>query len=449
MSKCISLDLSKVAPYLAMSEIDYMEDMVKTAHDKLHNKTGAGNDFLGWIDLPVNYDKDEFERIKKAAEKIQSDSEVLIVIGIGGSYLGARAAIEMLTNNFHNSLDNDKRKAPKIFYVGNNISSTYMAELLQAIEGKDVSLNIISKSGTTTEPAIAFRILKSYVEKKYGVDEARKRIYATTDKAKGALKTLADAEGYETFVVPDDVGGRFSVLTAVGLLPIAAAGINIDDMMKGAADAREAYSNPSLKENDAYKYAAVRNALYNKGKVIEVLVNYEPSLHYFNEWWKQLYGESEGKDNKGLFPAAVDFTTDLHSMGQYVQEGRRILFETVVNVEKPKYEINIEEDADDLDGLNFLAGKTMDFVNKQAFQGTLLAHNDGGVPNMVVNIPEISAYYFGYMVYFFEKACGISGYLLGVNPFDQPGVEAYKKNMFALLGKPGYEEMKAELEKRL
>ena len=449
MNKGISLDLSKVAPYLATSEVDYMEDMVKCAHDKLHNGTGAGNDFLGWIDLPVNYDKDEFERIKKSAEKIQSDSEVLIVIGIGGSYLGARAAIEMLTNNFHNALDNDKRKAPKIFYVGNNISSTYMAELLQAIEGKDVSLNIISKSGTTTEPAIAVRILKSYVEKKYGVEEARKRIYATTDKAKGALKTLADSEGYETFVVPDDVGGRFSVLTAVGLLPIAAAGINIDEMMKGAADAREAYSNPSIKENDAYKYAAVRNALYNKGKVIEVLVNYEPSLHYFNEWWKQLYGESEGKDNKGLFPAAVDFTTDLHSMGQYIQEGRRVLFETVINVEKPKYEINIEKDADDLDGLNFLAGKTMDFVNKQAFQGTLLAHNDGGVPNMVVNVPEISAYYFGYMVYFFEKACGISGYLLGVNPFDQPGVEAYKKNMFALLGKPGYEEMKAELEKRL
>ena len=449
MNKAISLDLSKVAPYLATSEIDYMEDMVKCAHDTLHNGTGAGNDFLGWIDLPVNYDKEEFARIKKAAEKIQSDSDVLVVIGIGGSYLGARAAIEMLTNNFHNSLDDDKRKAPKIFYVGNNISSTYMAELLQAIEGKDVSLNIISKSGTTTEPAIAFRILKSYLEKKYGVDEARKRIYATTDKAKGALKTLADAEGYETFVVPDDVGGRFSVLTAVGLLPIAAAGINIDEMMQGAADAREAYSNPSLKENDAYKYAAVRNALYNKGKVIEVLVNYEPSLHYFNEWWKQLYGESEGKDNKGLFPAAVDFTTDLHSMGQYIQEGRRILFETVVNIEKPKYEIEIEEDAEDLDGLNFLTGKTMDFVNKQAFHGTVLAHNDGGVPNMVLNVPEISAYYFGYMVYFFEKACGISGYLLGVNPFNQPGVEAYKKNMFALLGKPGYEDMKAELEKRL
>ena len=449
MSKSISLDLSKVAPYLKENEITYMEEMVKSAHEKLHNGTGAGSDFLGWVDLPVNYDKEEFEKIKKAAEKIKSDSDVLIVIGIGGSYLGARAAIEMLTNNFHNSLDKDQRKAPKIFYVGNNISSTYMTELLQAIEGKDVSLNVISKSGTTTEPAIAFRILRSYVEKKYGVEEARKRIYATTDKAKGALKTLADAEGYETFVVPDDVGGRFSVLTAVGLLPIAAAGISIDEMMQGAADAREKYSNPSLEENDAYKYAAVRNALYNKGKVVEMLVNYEPSLHYFNEWWKQLYGESEGKDNKGLFPAAVDFTTDLHSMGQYVQEGRRILFETVINVEKAKYEIEIEKDSQDLDGLNFLVGKTMDFVNKQAFQGTLLAHNDGGVPNMVLNVPELTPYYFGYMVYFFEKACGISGYLLGVNPFDQPGVEAYKKNMFALLGKPGYEEIKAELEKRL
>ena len=449
MNKGISLDLSKVAPYLSMTEIDYMEDMVKSAHDKLHNGTGAGNDFLGWIDLPVNYDKDEFARIKKSAEKIKSDSEVLIVIGIGGSYLGARAAIEMLTNNFHNALDNDKRKAPKIFYVGNSISSTYMTELLQAIDGKDVSLNIISKSGTTTEPAIAFRILRTYLEKKYGVEEARKRIYATTDKAKGALKTLADAEGYESFAVPDDIGGRFSVLTAVGLLPIAAAGIDIDEMMKGAADAREVYSKPSLKENEAYKYAAVRNALYNKGKVIEVLVNYEPSLHFFNEWWKQLFGESEGKDNKGLFPAAVDFTTDLHSMGQYIQEGRRTLFETVINVEKAKYEINIEAAENDMDGLNFLAGKTMDFVNKKAFEGTILAHNDGGVPNMVLNVPELSPYYFGYMVYFFEKACGISGYILGVNPFNQPGVEAYKKNMFALLGKPGYEDIKAELEKRL
>ncbi|AJG97044.1 MULTISPECIES: glucose-6-phosphate isomerase [Clostridium] len=449
MNKGISLDLSKVSPYLEEAELENMESMVKAVHEDLHNKTGAGNDFLGWVDLPVNYDKEEFARIKKAAEKIKSDSDVLIVIGIGGSYLGARAAIEMLTNNFHNVLGSDKRKVPQIFFAGNNISSTYMAELLQVIEGKDVSLNVISKSGTTTEPAIAFRILKSYLEKKYGVEEARKRIYATTDKARGALKTLADSEGYETFVVPDDVGGRFTVLTAVGLLPIAAAGIDIDEMMKGAADARTAYSVPSIKENDAYKYAAARNALYNKGASIEVLVNYEPSLHYFNEWWKQLYGESEGKDHKGLFPAAVDFSTDLHSMGQYIQDGRRIMFETVVNIEKPKYEINIEEADNDLDGLNFLAGKTMDFVNKKAFEGTLLAHNDGGVPNMVLSVPEISAYYFGYMVYFFEKACGISGYLLAINPFNQPGVEAYKKNMFALLGKPGYEDMKAELEKRL
>ncbi|NOW07256.1 glucose-6-phosphate isomerase [Clostridium beijerinckii] len=449
MNKGISLDLSKVSPYLEEAELENMESMVKAVHEDLHNKTGAGNDFLGWVDLPVNYDKEEFARIKKAAEKIKSDSDVLIVIGIGGSYLGARAAIEMLTNNFHNVLGSDKRKVPQIFFAGNNISSTYMAELLQVIEGKDVSLNVISKSGTTTEPAIAFRILKSYLEKKYGVEEARKRIYATTDKARGALKTLADSEGYETFVVPDDVGGRFTVLTAVGLLPIAAAGIDIDEMMKGAADARTAYSVPSIKENDAYKYAAARNALYNKGASIEVLVNYEPSLHYFNEWWKQLYGESEGKDHKGLFPASVDFSTDLHSMGQYIQDGRRIMFETVVNIEKPKYEINIEEADNDLDGLNFLAGKTMDFVNKKAFEGTLLAHNDGGVPNMVLSVPEISAYYFGYMVYFFEKACGISGYLLAINPFNQPGVEAYKKNMFALLGKPGYEDMKAELEKRL
>ena len=449
MKKGLTFYLSKTAPMLEEHEIMYMSEYVKTAHDMLHNKTGAGNDFLGWVDLPVNYDKAEFERIKKAAEKIKSDSDVLIVIGIGGSYLGARAAIEMLTSNFHNALDSDKRNVPKIFYVGNNISSTYMCDLLEAIEGKDISVNVISKSGTTTEPAIAFRILKGYMEKKYGKEEAKKRIFATTDAEKGALKTLADAEGYETFVIPDDVGGRFSVLTPVGLLPIAAAGIDIDEMMKGAADARETYSNPNLAENDCYKYAAARNALYKKGKNIELLVNYEPALHYFNEWWKQLFGESEGKDGKGLFPAAVDFTTDLHSMGQYIQEGRRDLIETVINVESPLKKIMIEETEDNLDGLNFLAGKDMDFVNKKAFQGTVIAHNDGGVPNMVVNVPELSAYYFGQLVYFFEKAVGISGHLLGVNPFNQPGVEKYKKNMFALLGKPGYEDMKAELEKRL
>ena len=409
MRKGLSIDLSKAEPYLNGHEVSYMEEAIRVAHDKLHNKTGAGSDFLGWVDLPVNYDKEEFARIKKAAEKIKSDSDVLIVIGIGGSYLGARAAIEMLTNNFYNSLSKDKRKTPAIFYVGNNISSTYMAELLEAIEGLEVSVNVISKSGTTTEPAIAFRIFKDYMEKKYGKEEAKSRIYATTDASKGALKSLADAEGYETFVIPDDVGGRFSVLTAVGLLPIAAAGINIDEMMEGAADAREEYSNPSLAENECYKYAAARNALYNKGKFIEILVNYEPSVHFFNEWWKQLYGESEGKDNKGIFPAAVDFSTDLHSMGQYIQDGRRDLFETVISVEKAKKEIVIEESKENVDGLNFLAGKTMDFVNKKAFQGTLLAHNDGGVPNLVVNVPELTPYYFGRMVYFFEKACGISG----------------------------------------
>ena len=449
MANGLKLDLTKTQQFLNQQEIDNFEGMVKDAHDKLHNGTGAGSDFLGWVDLPVNYDKDEFERIKAAAKRIQENSDALIVIGIGGSYLGARAAIEMLTNNFYNSLPKSKRKTPAIFYVGNNISSTYMAELLDAVEGLDLSVNVISKSGTTTEPAIAFRIFKDLLEKKYGKEEAKKRIYATTDAKKGALKNLADNEGYETFVIPDDVGGRFSVLTAVGLLPIAAAGINIDEMMQGAADAREKYSNPSLKENECYQYAAARNCLYNKGKNIEILVDYEPSIHYFNEWWKQLYGESEGKDQKGIFPAAVDFTTDLHSMGQFIQEGSRTMFETVINVEKPKHSVVIESNEENLDGLNFLAGKTMDEVNKCAFHGTVLAHNDGGVPNMILNVPELTPYYFGQMVYFFEKAVGISGYLLGVNPFNQPGVEAYKKNMFALLGKPGYEDMKEELEKRL
>lgn len=447
--KKLTLDLSKTAPFLNEHELGYLEEQVKNAHDKLHNKSGAGSDFLGWIDLPVNYDKEEFEKIKKAAEKIKSDSDVLVVIGIGGSYLGARAAIELLSHSFHNSLGCKKRTAPKIFYCGNSISSTYLADLLEAVDGKDVSVNVISKSGTTTEPAIAFRVFKEYLEKKYGKEEAKNRIYATTDKSKGALKTLADSEGYQTFVVPDDIGGRFSVLTAVGLLPIAAAGINIDEIMQGASDAREEYSNPSLKENASYQYAAARNALYNKGKEIEILVNYEPSLVYFNEWWKQLYGESEGKDNKGLFPAGVSFSTDLHSMGQYIQEGRRNLFETVINIETPKKKVVIDKTSDDLDGLNFLAGQELDFVNKKAFEGTILAHNDGGVPNIILNVPEISPYYFGQLVYFFEKACGISGYLLGINPFDQPGVEAYKKNMFALLGKPGYEDLKADLEKRL
>ncbi|HQA57677.1 MAG TPA: glucose-6-phosphate isomerase [Acetivibrio sp.] len=445
----LKFDYSKAAGFVKENEVAYFESFVKSAHEMLHNKTGAGNDFVGWVDLPINYDKEEFSRIKAAAEKIKSNSQALVVIGIGGSYLGARAAIDMLSHSFHNVLPDSKRKAPQIFFVGNNMSSTYIADLLEVIEGKDISVNVISKSGTTTEPAIAFRIFKEYMENKYGKDGARSRIYATTDKQKGALKKLATEEGYETFVVPDDIGGRFSVLTAVGLLPIAAAGIDIDSMMKGAADARELYSNPNLMENDCYKYAAVRNALYRKNKTIEIMVNYEPSLHYFTEWWKQLYGESEGKEQKGIFPAGVDFTTDLHSMGQYIQDGLRNIFETVIKVEKPTKNILIKEDKDNLDGLNFVAGKDVDYVNKKAMEGTMLAHNDGGVPNLLVSIPELSAYYFGSMVYFFEKACGISGYLLGVNPFDQPGVEAYKKNMFALLGKPGFEEQRKKLEERL
>ncbi|ABN51458.1 MAG TPA: glucose-6-phosphate isomerase [Hungateiclostridium thermocellum] len=445
----IKFDYSKALPFVSEREVAYFENFVRSAHDMLHNKTGAGNDFVGWVDLPVNYDREEFARIKAAAEKIKSDSDALVVIGIGGSYLGARAAIEMLSHSFHNLMPKSKRNAPEIYFVGNNISSTYIADLLEVIEGKEISVNVISKSGTTTEPAIAFRIFKEYMENKYGKDGASKRIYATTDKEKGALRKLATEEGYETFVVPDDIGGRFSVLTAVGLLPIAVAGIDIDSMMKGAADARELYSNPNLMENDCYKYAAVRNALYRKNKTIEIMVNYEPSLHYFTEWWKQLYGESEGKDQKGIFPAGVDFTTDLHSMGQYIQDGLRNIFETVIRVEKPRKNIVIKEEKDNLDGLNFIAGKDVDYVNKKAMEGTVLAHTDGGVPNLVVTVPELSAYYFGNMVYFFEKACGISGYLLGVNPFDQPGVEAYKKNMFALLGKPGYEEQRKKLEERL
>jgi len=449
MSKTVHFDYSKALSFVGQHEVDYFASQVKLAHEQLHNGTGAGSDYLGWIDLPTNYDKEEFARIKQAAAKIQSDSEVLIVIGIGGSYLGARAAIEMLSNSFYNVQTDAARKTPQIFFAGNNISSTYVTHLLQLLEGRNWSINVISKSGTTTEPAIAFRIFKDALEKKYGKEEARKRIFATTDKAKGALKTLATAEGYESFVIPDDVGGRYSVLTAVGLLPIAVAGIDVDAMMKGAADAQATYSNPNLAENEAYQYAAVRNALYRKGKATEILVNYEPSLHFVSEWWKQLFGESEGKDYKGIYPASVDFSTDLHSMGQFIQEGNRNIFETVIQVKEVAEHITIEKDAEDLDGLNFLTGKTLDFVNKKAFEGTLLAHTDGQVPNLIVNIADMTPYTFGYLVYFFEKACGISGYLLGVNPFDQPGVEAYKKNMFALLGKPGYEKEKAELEARL
>ena len=446
---CLKFNYKKALPFIGQNEIDNMAEYVKSAHTMLHEKTGAGNDFLGWVNLPKEYDKEEFDRIKKAAEKIRSNSDVLIVIGIGGSYLGARAAIEMLQHSFYNALSKEQRKAPQIFFAGNNISSTYMCDLLEAIEGKDISVNVISKSGTTTEPAIAFRIFKEILENKYGKEGAKERIFATTDAKRGALKTLADTEGYETFVISDDVGGRYSVLTAVGLLPIAAAGIDIDKMMQGAYDAMIEYSNPVLAENECYQYAVVRNALYRKGKNIEMMVNYEPGLHYIGEWWKQLYGESEGKDGKGIFPAAADFSSDLHSMGQYIQEGLRMLFETALLVENPRKDLEIKSTEDNLDGLNFLAGKTIDYVNSKAAQGTALAHTDGNVPNLSITLSKLDAYNFGVLVYFFEKACGMSGYLLGVNPFDQPGVEAYKKNMFALLGKPGYEDQMEALEKRL
>jgi glucose-6-phosphate isomerase len=442
----IKFDYTTASSFISNEEIKNMREITETAAKILTEGTGEGNDFLGWVNLPENYDKEEFARIKNSAEKICSDSEVLVVVGIGGSYLGAKAAIEMLTDSFYNIRSD--RKTPQILFAGNTISSTYLSDLLNYVKDKDFSVNIISKSGTTTEPAIAFRMLRSLLIEKYGADEAKARIYATTDKARGALKEFSDKEGYETFVIPDDVGGRFSVLTAVGLLPIAVAGIDIDAIMQGAYDAMKEYSKP-FDENDCYKYAAVRNILNRKGKSVEIMVNYEPSLVYFSEWWKQLYGESEGKDGKGIFPASCSFSTDLHSMGQYIQDGVRLMFETVLKVDAPKEDINIPYDEKNVDKLNFLAGKSLDFVNSKAFQGTLLAHTDGNVPNLVINIPKLDAYNFGALVYFFEKACGVSGYILGVNPFNQPGVEAYKKNMFALLGKPGYEAEKEELEKRL
>ncbi|SEO72193.1 glucose-6-phosphate isomerase [Amphibacillus marinus] len=445
----IRFEYDKALSFFGQHEVDYLKEPVKLAHEMIHNKTGAGNDFLGWVDLPEQYDKEEFARIKKSAEKIKADSDILLVIGIGGSYLGARAAIEMLNHSFYNILPKEKRQAPQVIFVGNSISSTYMTDLYDLLEGKDVSINVISKSGTTTEPAIAFRIFRKYLEDKYGVEEARTRIYATTDRARGALKTLATEQGYESFIIPDDVGGRYSVLTAVGLLPIAASGVNIDEMMDGAYKAQVELSGDSLDSNPAYQYAAIRNVLYNKGKTIEMLINYEPALQYFAEWWKQLFGESEGKDFKGIYPSSANFSTDLHSLGQYVQEGRRDIFETVLHVETPKHDITLGKEEQDLDGLNYLAGETVDFVNEKAYQGTMLAHTDGQVPNLIVHLPKLDAYTFGYVAYFFEKACAISGYLLGVNPFDQPGVEAYKKNMFALLGKPGFEKEKEELEKRL
>ncbi len=445
----VTFDYSKAKTFISEHEIESMKKIAENAKAELLGKEGAGNDFLGWIDLPVDYDKEEFARIKEAAERIKGDSEVLLVIGIGGSYLGARAAIEFLRHNFYNMVSKEIRKTPEIYFVGNSISSTYLKHLTDVIGDRDFSVNIISKSGTTTEPAIAFRIFKGMLEKKYGKDGAAKRIYATTDKARGALKNLATEEGYETFVVPDDVGGRFSVLTAVGLLPIAVSGADIDKLMEGAADAREHALKDGYEENDAVMYAAVRNVLLRKGKAVEILANYEPSLHYVSEWWKQLYGESEGKDQKGIFPASVDLTTDLHSMGQFIQDGSRIMFETVLNVEESTEEIVIEEEPVDLDGLNYLSGKTVDFVNKSAMNGTMLAHTDGNVPNLVVKIPKQDEFALGQLFYFFEFACGVSGYILGVNPFNQPGVESYKKNMFALLGKPGFEKEREELLKRL
>ena len=445
----VSFDYGKASTFISEEEVSYMSGLVADAKEQLVAKTGAGNDFLGWIDLPVDYDKDEFARIKNAAKKIQQDSEVLVVIGIGGSYLGARAAIEFLRHGFYNNLPKEVRKTPEIYYAGNSISGTYLKGLTDVIGDRDFSVNIISKSGTTTEPAIAFRVFKELLEKKYGKEGAAKRIYATTDKEKGALKNLATEEGYETFVVPDDVGGRFSVLTAVGLLPIAVSGADIDRLMEGAAEGRRLALEQEFSENDALQYAAIRNILLRKGKSVEVLADYEPSLHYVAEWWKQLYGESEGKDQKGLFPASVDLTTDLHSMGQFIQDGARIMFETVLNVEQSRETVVLNEEPVDLDGLNYLAGKDMDFVNKSAMNGTILAHTDGNVPNLMVTIPEQNEFYLGELFYFFEFAVGISGYLLGVNPFNQPGVESYKKNMFALLGKPGYEKAREELLKRL
>lgn len=446
MSKVVHFDASKLTPSVHENELKEMQAMVTAADKELREGTGAGSDFRGWIDLPINYDKDEFDRIKKAAKKIQNDSEVLVGIGIGGSYLGAQASIEFLNSSFYGR---EKEKYPTVVFCGNSLSGSYLYDLLEWLGDKDFSINIISKSGTTTEPSIAFRVLKDKLIKKYGKEEAAKRIYATTDRAKGALKTEADAEGYEEFVVPDDIGGRFSVLSAVGLLPIAVAGGDIDAMMKGAADARAAYTDPDVSEDNPYQYAALRNILYRKGYTTELLENYEPSLRMFGEWWKQLMGESEGKDQKGIYPSSANFTTDLHSLGQYIQEGRRNLMETVIRVENPEHDVTIPDDKENLDQLNFLSGKTMNYVNDRAYEGVVLAHTDGGVPVMTVDIENQSAHTLGYLIYWFELAVGISGYLNGINPFNQPGVESYKRNMFGLLNKPGYEDLHDDLTKRL
>lgn len=429
----IRLDYSN--SFVKKHELEYMRPFLDISHELLHSKKGQGSNYLGWLDYPKNYNREEFKRIKATAEKIQEDSDVFIVIGIGGSYLGARACIEALNHNFYNNLSENKRKRPEIYYVGNNISSNYIVDLLDVIEDKDISINVISKSGTTLEPAIAFRVFKEYMENKYGKEKAKERIYITTDREKGALRELADKENYVSFIIPDDIGGRYSIFTSVGLLPIAVSGLNIDSIMEGTLVGFEEYSIKNLYENPAYEYAVIRNILYNKGKSTEILVNYEPSLNYLSEWWKQLFGESEGKDGKGIYPASVNFTTDLHSLGQWIQDSRRNIFETTLNIEKPRKDFKIKKDKDNLDKLNFLEGKTMDYINKKAFEGTLMAHTSGNVPNLVINIPEMNEYYFGKLIYFFKKSCAISGYMLGVNPFDQPGVEEYKKNMFKLLGR--------------
>ncbi|MCZ8538561.1 glucose-6-phosphate isomerase [Paenisporosarcina quisquiliarum] len=441
----VSFDFTNVLSFMKNSEYENLSEFVKQAHNQIHQQTGPESDYLGWVDWPITYDKEEFDRVKLAARRIQQHSDALIVIGIGGSYLGSKAAIEALSHTFHNQIKGNT----EVYFAGHNISSTYIEHLLQVLEGKNISINVISKSGTTTEPALAFRIFRNFMEKKYGKEEARNRIYVTTDQSKGALRNLAVEEGYETFVIPDNIGGRYSVLTPVGLLPMAVAGLHIDQVMEGAKAAYHKYNNPVLAKNESYQYAAVRNIFYNKGKSIELFVSYEPCLHFVAEWWKQLFGESEGKDGKGLFPASVNFSTDLHSMGQYVQEGRRLFIETVLQVKNSSIERIIQEDIDNIDGLNFLTGKTMDEVNKKAALGTTLAHIDGDVPNLLIELDDLNEFTFGEMVYFFEKACAISGTLLGVNPFDQPGVEAYKKNMFALLGKDGFEKEKEELENRL
>lgn len=441
----LKLNSKYVGKFVNDDEMTGIKSQVESAAKVLHDKTGLGNDFLGWLDLPVDYDKEEFTRIKAAAERIQSNSDVLIVIGIGGSYLGARAAIGFLKSPFYNNM---KKDTPDIYYVGNNINPTYLNEVLSICEGKDITVNVISKSGTTTEPALAFRIFKKLIEDKYGRDGAKERIFCTTDKSKGTLKNLADAEGYETFVIPDDVGGRFSVLTAVGLLPIAVAGCDIDNLMKGAAKAREDFK-ADFDNNDCYKYAALRNILYRKGKSVELMVSYDPAFCMMSEWYKQLFGESEGKDNKGIFPSSVVFSTDLHSMGQFIQDGSRIMFETVVDIKNPKQDIFLENDSENLDGLNFLTNQNMSVVNRKALEGTVLAHTEGGVPNIILELDKVDEENLGYMIYFFEKACAVSGYILGVNPFNQPGVESYKSNMFALLGKPGYEDRKEALEAKL